>query len=44
MIVLCAWCGKQVLDSHDCNEKRAALGTTADPPEENADADANYPE
>lgn len=25
MIVRCAWCGKQIIDSHECAEKRAAL-------------------
>ena len=29
MIVTCAWCGKQVIDSHDCPEKRAALDNQA---------------
>lgn len=25
MIVTCAWCGKQVIDAHDCPERRAAM-------------------
>lgn len=25
MIVTCAFCGKQIIDDHDCPEKRAAL-------------------
>ena len=29
MIVTCAFCGKQIIDSHDCPEKRAALSGEA---------------
>ena len=25
MIVTCAWCGKQIIEQHDCNERRAAM-------------------
>ena len=25
MTVTCAWCGKQIIDSHDCPERRAAM-------------------
>lgn len=24
MVIRCAFCGKQIIDSHDCNERRAA--------------------
>lgn len=25
MVVTCAWCGRQIIEQHDCNERRAAL-------------------